>query len=103
MTVARDTGAFDASVNECASIVPNIESYVSKLGGNRVIKRVLVANNGIAAVKVIRSIRKWAYATFGNDREVGLIRKIFFVYFPPILFYVFPLPSTWDQICKDTI
>lgn len=32
--------------------------------------RILVANNGIAAVKEIRSIRKWAYETFGNERAV---------------------------------
>jgi acetyl-CoA carboxylase/biotin carboxylase 1 len=34
---------------------------------------VLVANNGIAAVKFIRSIRSWAYRTFGNERAVALV------------------------------
>jgi hypothetical protein len=34
---------------------------------------VLVANNGIAAVKFIRSIRSWAYKTFGNERAVALV------------------------------
>lgn len=34
---------------------------------------VLVANNGLAAVKFIRSIRSWAYKTFGNERAVGLV------------------------------
>jgi hypothetical protein len=48
----------------------NVADYVAKLGGNRVIKRVLIANNGIAAVKAIRSIRKWAYETFGQEKEV---------------------------------
>lgn len=28
----------------------------------------MVANNGLAAVKFIRSIRSWAYKTFGNER-----------------------------------
>jgi hypothetical protein len=45
--------------------------YVARTGGSHVIKRVLVANNGIAAVKVIRSIRKWCYETLGNEREVS--------------------------------
>lgn len=49
-----------------------IQDYVSKLGGKRAVKRVLIANNGIAAVKAIRSIRRWAYETFGNEREVSI-------------------------------
>ena len=32
-----------------------------------------MANNGIAAVKFIRSIRSWAYKTFGNERAVALV------------------------------
>ncbi|KAF9515737.1 hypothetical protein BS47DRAFT_1371957 [Hydnum rufescens UP504] len=31
---------------------------------------VLIANNGIAAVKEIRSIRQWSYETFGTERAV---------------------------------
>ena len=31
---------------------------------------MLIANNGIAAVKEIRSIRKWAYETFGDERAI---------------------------------
>lgn len=31
---------------------------------------MLIANNGIAAVKEIRSVRKWAYETFGDERTV---------------------------------
>jgi len=31
---------------------------------------VLIANNGIAAVKEIRSVRKWAYETFGDERAI---------------------------------
>lgn len=50
-----------------------VEGFVESHGGTRVIQRVLVANNGIAAVKEIRSVRKWAYETFGNDRVVEFI------------------------------
>lgn len=34
-------------------------------------QQVLIANNGIAAVKNIRSVRKWAYETFGNERAIS--------------------------------
>ena len=44
--------------------------FVHRFGGRRVIERVLVANNGIAAVKCIRSIRRWAYEVFNNDRAI---------------------------------
>lgn len=33
-------------------------------------RQVLIANNGIAAVKEIRSVRKWAYEVFGNERAI---------------------------------
>jgi acetyl-CoA carboxylase / biotin carboxylase 1 len=32
--------------------------------------QVLIANNGIAAVKEIRSVRKWAYETFGDEKAI---------------------------------
>lgn len=34
---------------------------------------VLVANNGLAAVKFIRSVRSWAYKNFGNERAGGWV------------------------------
>jgi biotin carboxylase len=30
----------------------------------------LIANNGIAAVKEIRSVQKWAHKTFGRDQVI---------------------------------
>ncbi|KAG8990813.1 acetyl-coenzyme-A carboxylase, partial [Tulasnella sp. 427] len=44
--------------------------FVKEQGGHTVITKVLIANNGIAAVKEIRSIRKWSYETFGTERAV---------------------------------
>ena len=41
-----------------------------KQGGKRPISRVLIACNGCAAVKKIRSVRKWAYETFADDRAI---------------------------------
>jgi hypothetical protein len=54
---------------------PSVASYVSELGGNKsiVIEKILIANNGVGAVKAIRSIRKWAYDTFGNERAIFFV------------------------------
>lgn len=38
--------------------------------GKRAIENILIANNGIGAVKFIRSVRRWTYEVFGNDRAV---------------------------------
>jgi acetyl-CoA carboxylase / biotin carboxylase 1 len=59
----------NASASICAPF-ENLESYVEACDGTRVIKKVLVANNGIGAVKCIRSIRRWAYENFADDRAV---------------------------------
>ena len=48
----------------------SVPEYVKALGGTHPIRRVLIANNGIAAVKCIRSVRRFAYETFGNERAV---------------------------------
>jgi len=33
----------------------------------------LIANNGIAAVKCMRSIRRWAYEMFRNERAIRFV------------------------------
>lgn len=50
-----------------------IDDYVKSLKGKRSIRKILIANNGIAAVKAIRSIRRWSYETFGNERAVEFV------------------------------
>ncbi|KYQ93772.1 acetyl-CoA carboxylase [Tieghemostelium lacteum] len=50
-----------------------IQNYIEKLGGKKVIEKILIANNGIAAVKAIRSVRKWAYSHFGNERAIRFV------------------------------
>uniref|UniRef100_A0A7S3LK39 Biotin carboxylation domain-containing protein n=1 Tax=Aplanochytrium stocchinoi TaxID=215587 RepID=A0A7S3LK39_9STRA len=50
-----------------------LEEYVKELGGTHVLRKVLISNNGIGAVKAIRSIRRWAYEAFGNEREVEFV------------------------------
>ncbi|PGH13093.1 hypothetical protein AJ80_06465 [Polytolypa hystricis UAMH7299] len=47
-----------------------VKDFVAKHEGHSVITSVLIANNGIAAVKEIRSVRKWAYDTFGDERAI---------------------------------
>jgi len=47
-----------------------VKDFVAKNDGHSVITSVLIANNGIAAVKEIRSVRKWAYDTFGDERAI---------------------------------
>ncbi len=48
---------------------------MNELGGSAkcAIEKVLIANNGVAAVKAIRSIRKWAYETFGDERAIQFV------------------------------
>ncbi|KAK5578910.1 hypothetical protein RB653_008585 [Dictyostelium firmibasis] len=50
-----------------------INEYILKLGGDKIIEKILIANNGIAAVKAIRSVRKWAYTNFGNERAIKFV------------------------------
>lgn len=49
------------------------EEFVKRFGGDVVINKVLVANNGIAAVKCIRSIRRWSYEMFHNERVIRFV------------------------------
>ncbi|CAG7995278.1 unnamed protein product [Penicillium salamii] len=57
--------------NALESAAPSkVKDFVAAHDGHSVITSVLIANNGIAAVKEIRSVRKWAYETFGNERAI---------------------------------
>lgn len=53
----------------------SVREYVNILGGSkgRVIEKVLIANNGVAAVKAIRSVRKWAYDVFGDEKAIQFV------------------------------
>lgn len=56
-----------------ASISSQLDWFVKERGGTRPIHSVLVANNGIAAVKFIRSVRMWAFGQFGHERAITLV------------------------------
>ncbi|MBW0484104.1 hypothetical protein O181_023819 [Austropuccinia psidii MF-1] len=50
-----------------------VTDFVRRKAGHTVITKILIANNGIAAVKEIRSVRKWAYETFGSERAIEFV------------------------------
>jgi len=51
----------------------SLEEYVKERGGNRVIKRILLANNGMAATKAILSMKQWAFLTLGDDSALEFV------------------------------
>lgn len=50
--------------------------FVKRFGGKRVVEKVLIANNGIAAVKCMRSVRRWAYELFGNEKAIRFVAMV---------------------------
>ncbi|KAL4525084.1 hypothetical protein Ndes2526A_g07171 [Nannochloris sp. 'desiccata'] len=75
MNMARESsGAMPLGVpKRSMEISASLEDQVRIWGGDRPIHSVLVANNGLAAVKFIRSVRSWAYKCFGDERAVNII------------------------------
>ena len=49
------------------------EEFIKRFNGTKVINKVLIANNGIAAVKCMRSIRRWSYEMFRNERALRFV------------------------------
>jgi len=47
-----------------------VEVFVKECGGTKVIRHVLIANNGISAVKAMRSMRQWAYKVLGTEKAI---------------------------------
>ena len=70
----RSTTAVGWSLN-CHRRFATVADYVHELAGDKpcVIEKILIANNGVAAVKAIRSIRKWAYEVFGDERAIQFV------------------------------
>ncbi|XP_015790405.1 acetyl-CoA carboxylase-like isoform X1 [Tetranychus urticae] len=62
-----------SSQDQDAAIISTPEEFVRRFDGRKVIKTVLIANNGIAAVKCMRSIRRWAYEIFRNERAIRFV------------------------------
>ena len=62
-----------AQEDETSCTFHSIQDYVTQLQGRRAIERILIANNGISAVKAIRSIRRWSYEMFANEHKVSFV------------------------------
>eukprot|EP00522_Entomoneis_paludosa_P016513 CAMPEP_0172450434 /NCGR_PEP_ID=MMETSP1065-20121228/8763_1 /TAXON_ID=265537 /ORGANISM="Amphiprora paludosa, Strain CCMP125" /LENGTH=2096 /DNA_ID=CAMNT_0013202215 /DNA_START=2922 /DNA_END=9212 /DNA_ORIENTATION=- len=71
-TRSKSTQLF-STLEEAPAGSKTIEDYVKDRGGDRVIKKVLIANNGMAATKSIFSMRQWAYMEFGDERAVQFV------------------------------
>ncbi|XP_075516776.1 acetyl-CoA carboxylase 1-like [Primulina tabacum] len=61
------------ALSRSASSVLEVDEFCHALGGKRPIRSILIANNGMAAVKFIRSTRTWAYETFGTEKAILLV------------------------------
>jgi acetyl-CoA carboxylase / biotin carboxylase 1 len=53
-----------------------LADYVHQRGGARVISRILLANNGLAAVKGIRSLRRWCADTFNDSSALTFVAMV---------------------------
>ena len=51
-----------------SALLSQIDEFYFALGGNKPINDILIANNGMAAVKFMRSVKSWAYETFGIEK-----------------------------------
>ena len=72
---ATNSALFMSTIDEpkVASTVKTVEQYVEERGGNLPIKKVLIANNGMAATKSILSMRQWAYMELGDERAIQFV------------------------------
>mmetsp|Transcript_11790 Transcript_11790/g.25461 ORF Transcript_11790/g.25461 Transcript_11790/m.25461 type:complete len:2085 (-) Transcript_11790:120-6374(-) len=74
--IAKDTSLSAATLDPPATASPSaqtIEEYVTARGGDRPIRKVLIANNGMAATKSILSMRQWAYMEFGDEKAIQFV------------------------------
>jgi len=60
-------------LSEIGPAASRLEEFVMKHGGQRVIKRILIANNGMAATKAILSMRQWAFVDLGSTKELEFV------------------------------
>ncbi|XP_055920497.1 acetyl-CoA carboxylase isoform X2 [Eupeodes corollae] len=72
-SMSRGTGLGVERHQERDFLIATTEEFVKRFGGTRVINKILIANNGIAAVKCMRSIRRWSYEMFKNERAVRFV------------------------------
>lgn len=74
--MAFSNTALQSTIEETAavsSVRTSVEDYLEARGGSTPIRKVLVANNGMAATKAIMSMRQWAYMELGDERAVQFV------------------------------
>ncbi|CAM9784029.1 unnamed protein product [Choristocarpus tenellus] len=55
------------------SVTDAMTDYIKSRGGNLPIRKVLIANNGMAGTKAILSMRQWCYLELGNEKAVEFV------------------------------
>ena len=53
-----------------STLLSQIDEFCFALGGNKPIRSILISNNGMAAFKFMRSVKAWAYETFGTEKNL---------------------------------
>ena len=61
------------SVGSTVKKIAIVSDFLQNIGGKRVIQRILIANNGMAATKAILSIRQWSYMVLGDERVIEFV------------------------------
>ena len=56
-----------------STLLSQIDEFFFALGGNKPIRSILIDKNGMAAVKFMRSVKAWAYETFGTEKAILLV------------------------------
>jgi acetyl-CoA carboxylase/biotin carboxylase 1 len=70
---ATSSALFSTIDATSSSVKTTVEDYVKARGGNLPIKKVLIANNGMAATKAILSMRQWAYMELGDEKAIQFV------------------------------
>ena len=84
MKQASEQAAVEALyTSNMSATYSTVEQFVAASGGDHAIKKILIANNGIGAIKAIRSVRRWSFEVFGNERMVRIYRQTHPPTFPP--------------------
>lgn len=71
-TLSTDVQSSPVSSRSRGTLPPDpLAAYVKARGGKREIRKVLIANNGMAATKAIMSMRRWAYLELGSEKAIS--------------------------------
>eukprot|EP01055_Gregarina_sp_Pseudo9_P005146 Gregarina_sp_Pseudo_9__5145@NODE_543_length_2603_cov_5_671217_g513_i0_p1_GENE_NODE_543_length_2603_cov_5_671217_g513_i0NODE_543_length_2603_cov_5_671217_g513_i0_p1_ORF_typecomplete_len834_score176_79CPSase_L_D2/PF02786_17/2_4e59Biotin_carb_C/PF02785_19/1_5e23Biotin_carb_C/PF02785_19/6_9e03Biotin_carb_N/PF00289_22/1_1e22ATPgrasp_3/PF02655_14/3_2e16Biotin_lipoyl/PF00364_22/2_1e03Biotin_lipoyl/PF00364_22/2_5e12ATPgrasp/PF02222_22/2e11ATPgrasp_Ter/PF15632_6/2_4e10Dala_Dala_lig_C/PF07478_13/3e10ATPgr len=71
--VPLPSGTDSADEQQHPYIFDNVHEFCAFKRGERPIRRLLVANNGNAAIKAIKSLRAWCLRTFSDERELEVV------------------------------